>query len=95
MKRVVGAYVILLLDEDHPDTIIAARKGSPLVIGVGKGEHFLASDASPMLEYTKEVVYVNDYELAIVRPDELILKNLGNEKHHTLYSKAGPGTGGH
>ena len=80
LKRVTGAYVILLLDADNPDTIIAARKGSPLVIGVGKGEHFLGSDASPMLEYTKEVVYVNDYELAIVRPDELILKNLGNEK---------------
>lgn len=80
LKRVVGAYVILLLDAEDPDTIIAARKGSPLVIGVGKGEHFLGSDASPMLEYTKEVVYVNDYELAIVRPDELILKNLGNEK---------------
>lgn len=80
LKRVTGAYVILLLDEENPDTIIAARKGSPLVIGVGKGEHFLGSDASPMLEYTKEVVYVNDYELAIVKPDELILKNLGNEK---------------
>ena len=80
LKRVTGAYVILLVDEDHPDTIIAARKGSPLVIGVGKGEHFLGSDASPMLEYTKEVVYVNDYELAIVKPNELILKNLGNEK---------------
>ncbi len=80
LKRVTGAYVILLLDEENPDTIIAARKGSPLVIGVGKGEHFLGSDASPMLEYTKEVVYVNDYELAIIRPDELILKNLGNEK---------------
>ena len=80
LKRVTGAYVILLVDEEHPDTIIAARKGSPLVIGVGKGEHFLGSDASPMLEYTKEVVYVNDYELAIVKPNELILKNLGNEK---------------
>ncbi|HET9277539.1 MAG TPA: glutamine--fructose-6-phosphate transaminase (isomerizing), partial [Flavitalea sp.] len=57
-----------------------ARKGSPLVIGIGKGEHFLASDASPIVEYTKEVVYVNDYELAIIKPDELILKNLGNEK---------------
>lgn len=79
LKRVTGAYVILLMDEANPDTIIAARKGSPLVIGVGKGEHFLGSDASPMLEYTKEVVYVNDYELAIIRPDELILKNLGNE----------------
>ncbi len=80
LKRVTGAYVILLLDEDHPETIIAARKGSPLVIGIGKGEHFLGSDASPMLEYTKEVVYVNDYELAIIKPDELVLKNLGNEK---------------
>ncbi len=80
LKRITGAYCILLIDEDDPQTIIAASKGSPLVIGVGKGEHFLGSDASPMLEYTKEVVYVNDYELAIVRPDELILKNLGNEK---------------
>ena len=80
LKRITGAYCILLIDEDDPETIIAARKGSPLVIGVGKGEHFLGSDASPMLEYTKEVVYVNDYELAIVKPNELILKNLGNEK---------------
>ncbi|MBK8712311.1 MAG: glutamine--fructose-6-phosphate transaminase (isomerizing) [Niastella sp.] len=80
LKRVTGAYCILLMEQDNPDTIIAARKGSPLVIGIGKGEHFLASDASPIIEYTKEVVYVNDYELAIVKPDELILKNLGNEK---------------
>lgn len=80
LKRITGAYCILLIDQDDPETIIAARKGSPLVIGVGKGEHFLGSDASPMLEYTKEVVYVNDYELAIVKPGELILKNLGNEK---------------
>ena len=80
LKRITGAYCILLLDEQDPETIIAARKGSPLVIGIGKGEHFLASDASPIIEYTKEVVYVNDYELAIVRPNELILKNLGNEK---------------
>ena len=80
LKRVVGAYVLVILDQDNPDTLIAARKGSPLVIGVGKGEHFLASDASPIIEYTKEVVYVNDYELAIVKADELILKNLGNEK---------------
>lgn len=80
LKRVVGAYVIVLIDQDNPDTLIAARKGSPLVIGIGKGEHFLASDASPIIEYTKEVVYVNDYELAIIKQDELILKNLGNEK---------------
>jgi len=80
LKRVVGAYVLVLLDRDHPDTIIAARKGSPLVIGIGRNEHFLASDASPIIEYTKEVVYVNDYELAIIKADELVLKNLGNEK---------------
>ncbi|GEP93781.1 glutamine--fructose-6-phosphate transaminase (isomerizing) [Chitinophaga cymbidii] len=79
LKRVVGAYVILIVDEDNPDTLLAARKGSPLVIGVGKGEHFLASDASPIVEYTKEVVYVNDYEIAIVKADELILKNISNE----------------
>lgn len=80
LKRVVGAYVIVLIDQDNPDTLIAARKGSPLVIGIGKGEHFLASDASPIIEYTKEVVYVNDYEVAIIKADELVLKNLGNEK---------------
>ena len=79
LKRVVGAYVIVLLDKENPDTLIAARKGSPLVIGIGKGEHFLASDASPIIEYTKEVVYINDYELAIIKGDELVLKNLGNE----------------
>lgn len=79
LKRVTGAYCILIIEQSNPDTIIAARKGSPLVIGLGKGEHFLASDASPIIEYTKDVVYVNDYELAIIRPNELILKNLGNE----------------
>ncbi|MCO5241038.1 MAG: glutamine--fructose-6-phosphate transaminase (isomerizing) [Chitinophagaceae bacterium] len=87
MKRVVGAYVIVLIDQDHPDTLIAARKGSPLVIGIGKGEHFLASDASPIVEYTKEVVYVNDYEIAIIKPDELILKNLGNERQTPYIQK--------
>lgn len=79
LKRVVGAYVILILDADNPGTLIAARKGSPLVIGIGKGEHFLASDASPIVEYTKEVVFVNDYEVAIIKADELILKNISNE----------------
>ena len=87
LKRVVGAYCVLLVDKDDPETIIAARKGSPLVIGIGKGEHFLASDASPIIEYTKEVVYVNDYEIAIVRPDELILKNLGNETQTPFIQK--------
>jgi len=87
LKRVVGAYVIVLIDKASPDTLIAARKGSPLVIGIGKNEHFLASDASPIIEYTKEVVYVNDYEIAIIKPDELILKNLGNERQTPYITK--------
>jgi glutamine---fructose-6-phosphate transaminase (isomerizing) len=87
LKRIVGAYVIVLIDQDDPDTLIAARKGSPLVIGIGKGEHFLASDASPIIEYTKEVVYVNDYEVAIIKADELILKNLGNERQTPYITK--------
>ncbi len=87
LKRIVGAYCILLIDQDDPETIIAARKGSPLVIGIGKDAHYLASDASPIIEYTKEVVYVNDYEIAIVRKDELILKNLGNEKQTPFIQK--------
>ncbi len=87
LKRIVGAYCILLIDQDDPETILAARKGSPLVIGIGKDEHFLASDASPIIEYTKEVVYVNDYEIAIVKKGELILKNLGNEKQTPFIQK--------
>lgn len=87
LKRVVGAYVIVIVDADNPDTLIAARKGSPLVIGVGKGEHFLASDASPIVEYTKEVVYVNDYEIAIIKADELILKNISNERQTPYIQK--------
>ena len=79
LKRVVGAYVIIVMEEGFPERLIAARKGSPLVIGVGEGEHFLASDASPIIEYTKRVIYVNDYELAIISKDEIVLKNLGNE----------------
>lgn len=80
LKRVVGAYVIVIISEDHPDTLFAARKGSPLVIGVGKNAHYLASDATPIIEYTDEVVYVNDYEIAIIKKDELILTNLKDEE---------------
>jgi glutamine---fructose-6-phosphate transaminase (isomerizing) len=87
LKRIVGAYVIVLIDNDDPTTLLAARKGSPLVIGIGKGEHFLASDASPIIEYTKEVVYVNDYEIAIIKSDELVLKNLGNERQTPYITK--------
>ena len=79
LDHIVGAYVIVILSEDEPETLYAARKGSPLVIGIGEGEHFLTSDATPIAEYTNKVVYVNDYEIAIVKANELSLKNINNE----------------
>ncbi|MFN8354772.1 MAG: glutamine--fructose-6-phosphate transaminase (isomerizing) [Spirosomataceae bacterium] len=78
MKEVVGAYAIVLMSKDDPSLLIAARKGSPLVIGVGDDEYFFASDATPIIEYTKEVIYLNDYEIAVVRNNELIVKNIDN-----------------
>ncbi len=70
LKEVVGAYAIAVIDTDEPDTVIGARKSSPLVIGVGEGETFLASDATPIIEYTNKVVYLNDDEIAIIRRGE-------------------------
>ena len=81
LRQVVGAYAIAVIEKDNPDTIIAARKSSPLVIGIGEGEMFLASDATPIVEYTKDVVYVKDDEIAIVSKKEpLKLVNLNNEE---------------
>jgi glutamine---fructose-6-phosphate transaminase (isomerizing) len=74
LHEVVGAYAIVVLSRDEPNQLIAARKGSPLVIGVGKDEFFLASDATPIIEYTNEVVYVNDYEIAIIKDGKLNIK---------------------
>lgn len=80
LKEVVGAYAIAVVDTDDPDTIIAARKSSPLVIGVGQNETFLASDATPIIEYTDQVVYLNDDEIAIIRRGEnLTVINTDNE----------------
>ncbi|MEM9389958.1 MAG: glutamine--fructose-6-phosphate transaminase (isomerizing) [Bacteroidota bacterium] len=75
LTKVVGAYAIVIMSKDNPNLLIAARKGSPLVIGVGNNEFFLASDATPIIEYTNEVVYLNDYEIAIIENNELRLKN--------------------
>src|SRR5574343_1606494 len=60
LKEVVGAYAIVVISQDHPEEIIAARKGSPMVIGVGDGEYFIASDASPIIKYNKNVIFLND-----------------------------------
>jgi glucosamine--fructose-6-phosphate aminotransferase (isomerizing) len=74
LHEVVGAYAIVVISKDDPNQLIAARKGSPLVIGVGKDEFFLASDATPIIEYTNEVVYVNDYEIAVIRDGKLDIR---------------------
>jgi glucosamine--fructose-6-phosphate aminotransferase (isomerizing) len=78
LNRVVGAYAIVIMSADDPDMLIAARKGSPMVIGVGKGEYFIASDATPIVEYTKNVIYLNDNEIAFVHRDDLLIKNIDN-----------------
>jgi glucosamine--fructose-6-phosphate aminotransferase (isomerizing) len=78
LTKVVGAYAIVVMSLDNPRLLIAARKGSPLVVGVGKGEFFMASDATPIIEYTNEVVYLNDQEIAIVNDGKLTIKNTAN-----------------
>jgi len=78
LTKVVGAYAIVVMSFEEPDLLIAARKGSPLVIGIGKGEFFMASDATPIIEYTNEVVYLNDQELAIINKGKLKIKNTAN-----------------
>lgn len=76
LTKVVGAYAIVIMSKEDPDLLIAARKGSPLVIGIGQDEFFLASDATPIVEYTNEVVYLNDHEIAVINRNELKLKNM-------------------
>jgi len=81
LHQVIGAYAIALLDKRHPDTIIAARKQSPLVVGIGDGEFFLGSDASPIIEYTDKVVYLDDGNIAVMKlGEELKVVNILNEE---------------
>jgi len=78
LNEVIGAYAIVIMSKDEPDELIAARKGSPMVLGVGEKEYFIASDASPIIEYTKNVIYLNDNEIAYIKRDELLIKNINN-----------------
>ena len=79
LLEVIGAYAIAVLEKDRPDEIIAARKSSPLVVGIGEDEFFLASDATPIVEYTDKVVYLEDEEIAVIhRGKELKVVNLNN-----------------
>jgi glutamine---fructose-6-phosphate transaminase (isomerizing) len=79
LSQVIGAYAIAVIDKENPNQIVAARKSSPLVVGIGKNEYFLASDATPIVEYTDKVVYVNDEEVAVIdRKNGVKLLNLSD-----------------
>jgi glucosamine--fructose-6-phosphate aminotransferase (isomerizing) len=80
LTKIVGAYAIVILNVNDPNMLIAARKGSPLVIGVGTDEYFIASDATPIIEYTKDVIYLDDYEIAIIKDGALNIKNIQDVK---------------
>ena len=78
LSKVVGAFGIVVICRNEKDQLIAARKGSPLVIGIGKGEYFIASDATPIINYTDSVIYLNDYDVAIINKNGLTLKTVEN-----------------
>lgn len=81
LNEVTGAYAIVVLSQDDPDTLIGARKGSPLVVGLGNDEYFMASDATPIIEYTKNVVYLDDEEIAVISRDgKLTIKTISNQE---------------
>ncbi|MEO9869936.1 glutamine--fructose-6-phosphate transaminase (isomerizing) [Ekhidna sp.] len=73
LSKVIGAYAIAIISKDNPKKLIAARKGSPLVIGLGKGEFFIASDATPIIEHTNEVIYLKDEEIAVMEGDSFTI----------------------
>lgn len=86
LTRVVGAYAIVVMDRHEPGKMVAARKSSPLVIGIGEGEYFLASDATPLIEHTKKVVYLNDEEIAVVeRNSDLQIKKIDSNEIQTPF----------
>ncbi len=80
LNKVEGTYGIAVYCRDEPDRLFAARLGSPLVIGVGDGENFIASDATPIVEHTQRVIYLNDDDLAVIRKDEMVLKAIRNKR---------------
>ncbi len=79
LNKVEGTYGIAVYCRDEPNKLFAARQGSPLVIGVGEGENFIASDATPIVEYTQRVIYLNDDDLAVISKDEMVLKAIKNK----------------
>ena len=79
LSQIIGAYAIVILDAENPNKLVVAKKGSPLLIGVGKDEYFVASDAAPFIKYTKDVIYLNDNEIAEISPDKLEIRTIENE----------------
>ena len=76
LQRVDGAYGIVILNTDHPDMMIAARKGSPLVLGVKEKEFFLASDISPIVKHTQDIIYLKDSEMAVINKNSYTIKSV-------------------
>ncbi len=87
LREVIGAYGIAVICADQPDTIVGARRGSPLIIGIGKGENFLASDANAVVAHTKKVIYLNDYDVATVTSKRFDVLNLGADTANVQISK--------
>ena len=78
LTQVVGTYGIAVVSDQDPDLLIAARKGSPLILGIGEGEYFIGSDAAPLVEHTRQVVYLNDGEMAVLRRSGYEVKTIEN-----------------
>ncbi|NTW56878.1 MAG: glutamine--fructose-6-phosphate transaminase (isomerizing) [Chlorobiaceae bacterium] len=87
LRHVEGAYGICVISSREPDKIVVARKGSPLVIGIGNGEFFIASDAAPIVEYTNKVVYLSDGELAVITRDGYSVKNIENIEQEKIVTE--------
>src|SRR3989344_1733094 len=92
LAQVSGAYAILVLSKDEPGTMVVAKVGSPVVIGIGKKEFFVASDATPIIEHTKKVIYLEDGQMATIKNSKLLIKTIKNKTIknpyvHTLKTK--------
>jgi glutamine---fructose-6-phosphate transaminase (isomerizing) len=87
LREVIGTYGLAVICTDFPNTIVGARRGSPLIIGIGKNENFLASDANAIVAHTKKVVYLNDYDVATITPERFDVLNLGTETANVQISK--------
>ncbi len=87
LREVIGTYGLAVVSQDHPGTIIGARRGSPLIIGIGDGENFVASDANAIVAHTRQVVYLNDYDVATITGDRFDVQNLGTDTANVQISK--------